>query len=163
MTRTRVAAPRFADAGAAQEVAQQPDVDLNPGTKGQASVDLSPPVPPKDLDVIAFMEEPVQIHLHENADDSGPLLLNVNGEDAVIPRGRDCVVKRKFVQQLLDMRETKFSQPPRDMFNVERGNRMIPKTMLLHPFNVTADNNPRGLAWLHNEQRRQASIVSGLR
>lgn len=166
MTRTRVAAPRYSNAeeGHAESVAQQPDINLNPGAdKGQANVELAPPVGPKDLDVVRFMEEPVRIMLHDNVEDTGPLVLNVNGEDAIIPRGQDCVVKRKFVQQLLDMRETKFTQPKRDQFNVERGNKLLPKTVLMQPFTLVEDRNPNGPAWFRTEQQRQASIASGLR
>jgi len=163
MSRTRIAAPQFPDSATAAEVAQQPHVDLNPGTKGQESIDLAPAVSPRDIDTTAFYEQRLTIFVHEGADDNGTLVLNVNGEDGIIPRGRPVTVKRKFVQQLLDMRETKFTQPGRDAMNVERGNRLIPKTTLLYPFTVQHDPHPHGMAWLQNEQRKQSSVASGLR
>lgn len=163
MSRTRIAAPQFDDAATAHDVAQQPDVDLNPGTKGQASVDLAPAVGPKDIETAAFYEQRLTIFVHEKQDGDEVLVLNVNGEDGIIPTGRPVQVKRKFVQQLLDMRETKFTQPARDAMNVERGNRLVPKTVLLHPFTVQADPHPQGMAWLQNEQRKQTSVASGLR
>ena len=161
--RTRNVAPQFTHAADVAEVGQQPEVDLNPDTKGQPQVELAPPVSPRGMEVAKFFEEPVTIYVHEGGDDTGTLVLNVNGEDGIIPRGRSVTVKRKFVQQLLDMRETKFTQPGRDAMNVERGNRLIPKTVLLYPFTVERDPNPHGMAWLQNEQRKQASIAAGLR
>lgn len=163
MTRTRIAAPSFTNAGEAQETAQQPHVDLNPGTKGQHDVELEPAITPRDLETAVFFEQPVTIYVHESPDDVDTLVLNVNGEDGIIPRGRPVTVKRKFVQHLLDMRKTAFSQPSRDAMNVERGNRLLPKTMLMYPFSVQNDPHPHGTAWLQNQLRRQNSIAAGLR
>jgi hypothetical protein len=163
MTRTRIAAPEFSAGADAMETAQQPEVDLNPGTKGQEYIDLEPAVSPRDMETAAFYEQPVTIFVHENHEDIGTLVLSYNGEDGIIPRGRAVTVKRKFVQQLLDMRETKFAQPGRDQMNVERGNRLLPKTTLMYPFSVQSDPHPHGGAWLQTELRKQHSVASRLR
>lgn len=164
MSRTRVAAPQFTNAHEAAETAQQPKVDLNPGTKGQEQVDLAPAHSPADIDLHAFMEQRLEVQVHEKPGlDIPGQLLNVNGEDCVIPFGRPVKIKRKFVQQLLDMRETTFTQPKRNPFQVEHGNALIPKTTLLYPFSVINDPHPHGYEWLRREQMRQTSIAAGLR
>lgn len=160
MTRTRIAAPQFTNAAEAHDVAQLPDVELTREGTRQEALDVAPAIGGRDVEAHAFMEQRVTILVHEDPTPGAieTLVLNVNGEDAVIPRGRSVDVKRKFVQQLLDMRETRFSQPARNPHNVEGGNRLIPKTALLYPFAVERDPNPNGLAWLQNEQRRAFSM-----
>ena len=160
MTRTRVpvSAPRgFTDVG---DVGQMPDVDMTRQGAHQDQLDVTPAFSPKDIETAAFFEQRVTIHVHESAEEGAidTLVLNVNGEDCVIPRGRSIEVKRKFVQQLLDMRETKFKQPARNAMNVESGNRLTPKTQLLYPFSVESDPHRYGMAWLANEQRRAFSF-----
>ena len=162
MSRTRVAAPQIqAEAG---ELTQQHDVELTRQGIHQEASETIPVFNPRDIETAAFFEQPVQIMVHEKPDTPIPgVMLNVNGEDCAIPFGRPIVVKRKFVQQLLDMRETNFTQPKRDQFNVEAGNRLIPKTNLLFPFAVSADPHRGGMEWLQREQMRAARFTQNLR
>jgi hypothetical protein len=163
MTRTRVAAPQYkADAA---EVAQSTDINLNPGRhKGQETVEVVPAISPRDIETEAFFNQPVTIMVNERQDTPIPgIVLNVNGEDCAIPFGRLVTLKRKFVQHLLEMRETTFTQPKRDQYNVEAGNALKPRTTLLYPFAVSHDPHPHGMAWLQREQQRIHGQFTGLR
>lgn len=98
----------------------------------------------------AFMNEYVEIEVATTTDDNAPpmVLLNVNGTNQPIPRGVPVKVRRKYVEVLARCKETKYRQPDRDMMNPEQGNEMLGRTALVYPFNVIADENPKGRAWL---------------
>ena len=100
----------------------------------------------------AFMNEHVTIMIHPTTDENQPnhVILNVNGVNQPVVRGVQTVVKRKYLEVLARMKETKYSQPQRDMSNPEYGNQVIGRTALVYPFDVLSDNNPKGRAWLHN-------------
>lgn len=164
MPRTPTVAPEFTGAKDAGELTQQPAINLNPGQERQPDVELVPAYTPKDVASEAFWSERLVIQVHEQQD--VPLhgvMLNHNGEDCAVPFGRPVELKRKFVQLLLDMRKTNFTQPKRNPFQVENGNAMIPKTTLLYPFAVMRDPNPNGGHWLQTEQMRNVNIAGSLR
>lgn len=164
MTRTRITAPESTHSIEAGELQQQPIVNLSPGQQRQEDIELVPAYTPKDIRDEAFWSERLRIQVHEQQQTPIPgIVLNHNGEDCAIPFGRPVEVKRKFVQVLLDMRKTDFTQPKRNPFQVESGNAMIPKTTLLFPFAVMHDPNPNGGHWLQTEQVRNVNIAGGLR
>jgi len=164
MTRTRNVAPEFTGSQEVGDLQQQPTVNLNPGAVRQETIELAPAFTAKDIADEAFWNEPVKVQVHEQQDTPIPgIVLNHNGEDCAIPFGRAVDIKRKFVQILLEMRKTIFSQPKRNPFQVEAGNAMIPKTTLLYPFAVLHDANPNGGRWLQTEQMRNVNIAAGLR
>src|SRR5512147_2256507 len=65
----------------------------------------------------AFMNEHVTIMIHPTTDENQPnhVILNVNGVNQPVVRGVQTVVKRKYLEVLARMKETKYSQPQRDM------------------------------------------------
>lgn len=162
--KNHVAAPQFTGAHDAQEVSQQHAVELTrQGAQQQLgeNIDIHSPA---EVTAAAFMEQPVEVLVHPKQDTPIPgIVLNVNGEDCAIPFGRPVVIKRKFIQQLLDMRETRFTQPVRNHFQVEAGNQLIPKTSLLYPFAVSRDPHRGGMEWLQREQMRVNGFAAGLR
>ena len=103
----------------------------------------------KTLDAVAFMEEPVKIMVHESTDENAQPVVDVycNGIPQRFVRGMEQVVKRKFVQILINARTTTV----RTRTGVEGGNvvnQLTRHTAVRYPFSVIEDRNPRGGAWL---------------
>jgi len=100
----------------------------------------------------AFMEERVTIMIHPTTDENQPnhVILNVNGVNQPVVRGVPTTIKRKYLEVLARMKETKYSQPQRDMANPEYGNQVMGRTALVYPFDVHEDANSKGRAWLQN-------------
>ena len=110
---------------------------------------------PKAMDhaaEMAFMEEPVSIIVHESTDQNDPdpnPLLQVNGRTQYIVRGREQVVRRKFVEVLARAKKTGYTQSMRhDPVTGNVYQSMNPRTALRYPFSVIEDKNPKGHAWL---------------
>ena len=97
----------------------------------------------------AFLNELVTVRVHESTNENDPphFILSVNGTNMPVFRGYETTMKRKYVEVLARMRETKFSQPPRDMMNPEAGNVLIPRTADVYPFEVIKDTQA-GREWL---------------
>jgi len=97
----------------------------------------------------AFMNEPVTIRLHETSDENLQQIatINCNGVNQPIARGVTTTVKRKFVEVLARMKETKYNQR---MVNPSEPDRMemIPRSGLVYPFEVLKDENPKGREWI---------------
>ena len=103
----------------------------------------------KTLDAVVFMEEPVKIMVHESTDENAQPVVDVycNGIPQRFVRGMEQVVKRKFVQILINARTTTV----RTRTGVEGGNvvnQLTRHTAVRYPFSVIEDRNPRGGAWL---------------
>lgn len=132
-------------------------------TKGvEVHTDLAPEeIRDKDLDKLAgdeaFFNELVTVELAESTNENDPshVVLSVNGINQPIWRGQPTIIKRKYVEVLAHMWETKYSQPTRDMGNPEAGNSLIGRSALAYPFQVIEDKNPIGRTWLKRllEQR----------
>lgn len=97
----------------------------------------------------AFMNELVEIEVAPTTDDNAPssFVLNVNNVNQPIMRGVPIKVKRKYVEVLARCKETRHTQPVRDMTNPEAGNALIGRTALAYPFQVLQDSG-KGMAWL---------------
>ncbi len=101
----------------------------------------------------SLMHEEVTVMLMPTTDANAPpyAILNVNGDRAVVPRNRPVPIKRKFLEVLARMKETRVSQdltPNRDgeiTVDSLRGH-----TGLVYPFTIISDKNPKGGAWLAN-------------
>ena len=108
----------------------------------------------KDLDKAvseeAFFNELVTVLIHSSAAENDPdhVVLSVNGINQPIFRNVPTTVKRKYVEVLAHMVETKYHQPTRDAMNPESGNSLIGRSALAYPFQVIEDKNPKGAAWL---------------
>lgn len=99
----------------------------------------------------SFMNELVTVLVHATTDENQPpqVIVNCNGMNQPILRGYPTEIKRKYVEILARMKETKYSQftpnpsePDRIVMQARHG--------LSYPFDVVEDKNPRGRAWLNN-------------
>jgi hypothetical protein len=99
----------------------------------------------------AFMNEPVTIMVHSTTDENQPpqVIVNCNGMNQPIFRGYPTVVKRKYVEILARMKETKYSQVTRNPAAPDQID-MVARHGLSYPFDLVEDKNPRGRAWLNN-------------
>lgn len=119
----------------------------------QPSID---PISTSDLSKVArdeaFMNERIKIRLATTTDPNAPPYAIVTVNDvhnrAVIPRGQPVYVKRMHVEVMARMRETRYSQPVRNMADPESGNYLVPQHAMVYPFEVIEDPNPMGRPWL---------------
>ncbi len=98
----------------------------------------------------AFMEEILVIEIAPgNSDNDVPcVILNVNGVNQPIWRGYPVPVRRKYVEVLARMKETRYSQDATNYIEPEKSNQLRPRTGQSYPFQVVQDKNPLGYAWL---------------
>lgn len=103
------------------------------------------------VDNEAFMNETLLVYVHPSSEENGPnhTIINVNGVNQPIIFGQDNRMRRKYVEVLARMKETRFSQPAQNMLNPEAGNALIPRTLQVYPFEVRHDPHPKGRAWLN--------------
>ena len=99
----------------------------------------------------AFMNELVTIMVHSTTDENQPphIIVNCNGVNQPIMRGVPMAVKRKYVEILARMKETKYSQVVRNPSAPDQID-MVARHGLSYPFDLVSDDNPRGRAWLQN-------------
>lgn len=99
----------------------------------------------------AFMNEVVTVLVHESTDPNQPphIILNVNGTNMPVIRGVPTLMKRKYLEVLARMKETRYTQRTPNPSEPDRIV-MEPKTAQVYPFAVHEDKNPRGRAWLAN-------------
>ena len=103
----------------------------------------------KAADLEAFMNEPVTIMVHESYEEGSldVIVPNVNGMNQPILRGREQVVKRKYVEALARARTTIIRQAGADFNSPDEPIKTHEKTVLTYPFTVIKDT-PRGFAWI---------------
>ena len=99
----------------------------------------------------AFMNELVEVMVHATTDENQApsVIVNCNGTNQVIIRGVPTMVRRKYLEILARMKETKYSQVTRNPAAPDQID-MIARHGLAYPFELMNDNNPRGRAWLQN-------------
>jgi len=97
----------------------------------------------------AFMHELVTINVDPTTDENSPpyVIVSVNGTNCPVPRGVSVDIKRKYVEVLARMKETRYTQIQGDSGRPD-DLRMIERTGLCYPFDMIQDKNPRGRAWL---------------
>lgn len=98
---------------------------------------------------LAFMEEPVEIEVHESNDPNAEPIVDLycNGVPQRIVRGQPITVKRKYVQILAGARQVSMSTDTR-VQGEDVINRVSKRSALRYPFSVVRDNNPKGRDWL---------------
>lgn len=99
----------------------------------------------------AFMNELVTVLVHSTTDEnqSPHVILNCNGVNQPMIRGTPQLIKRKYLEILARMKETKYSQRtinPAVPDQIE----MVARHGYAYPFEVIDDKNSRGRAWLSN-------------
>lgn len=98
---------------------------------------------------LAFMEELVDVEVHESTDPNASPIEDVycNGVVQRFVRGQVQTVKRKYVQVLAGARQVAMRTETKvDGEGVV--NRLHKHSALRYPFSVMRDDNPRGRAWL---------------
>jgi hypothetical protein len=125
--------------------------DLSPELVRDADLD-------KAVEDEAFFNERVTIIIHPSAAENDPdhVVLSVNGVNQPVFRNVPTIVKRKYVEVLAHMVETKYHQPARESMNPEAGNQLIGRSALAYPFEVIEDKNPKGRAWLERLRLQKA-------
>lgn len=137
-----------------QKVGQDNPRDLP--TEGPAEIEpaLIEPVYGPDwkskADLLQFMEEPVEVMVHETTDKNAELIVQSwnGGRSQFFIRGQPQICKRKFVEVLARSKITAYRQEHYKDDNGADAIRNIPMTALRYPFSVIRDNNPRGADWL---------------
>jgi hypothetical protein len=101
----------------------------------------------------SFMHEELTVVIHPTTDPNAApyALLNVNGDRIVIQRNTPTRVKRKHIEVLARMKETRWLQNVPDGYigQIDMGS-LRGHTGLVYPFTVLEDKNPKGGAWLSN-------------
>jgi hypothetical protein len=99
----------------------------------------------------AFMNEMVTVMVHSTTDENQPpqVIVNCNGMNQPIMRGYPTKVRRKYVEILARMKETKYSQVTRNPSAPDQID-LVARHGLSYPFDLVDDANPRGRAWLQN-------------
>ena len=99
----------------------------------------------------SFMNEMVTVLVHSSTDEnqSPHVIVNCNGVNQPIVRGVPTSIRRKYLEILARMKETKYTQvtpnpaaPDVSELKARHG--------LAYPFEVIEDGNPKGRAWLNN-------------
>ena len=105
----------------------------------------------------AFMNELVTVMVHATTDENQPnhVVVNCNGMNQPLIRGVPTTVKRKYVEILARMKETKYTQVTRNASAPDQID-MVARHGLSYPFDLVEDKNPRGRAWLQNVLAEQA-------
>lgn len=99
----------------------------------------------------SFMNEPVTILVHTTTDENQPphVVVNCNGVNQPIMRGVPTEVKRKYVEILARMKETKYTQVTPNP-NAPDVSELQARTALSYPFDLIEDKNKIGKGWLQN-------------
>lgn len=108
------------------------------------------PVSGEKMANLAFMAEPVTIHIHSTSDPAAEQTFTVGngGRTELFKRGETKTVQRKFVEVLLRAKVTTFSQERRRGDDGVMYDLQVPHTSLRYPFSVVEDRHPRAQDWL---------------
>lgn len=98
-----------------------------------------------------FMNELVTISIHTSPDENQPnhVIVNCNGTNQLIIRGVPIRVKRKYVEILARMKETKYRQSTPNPAAPDEI-QMHSRSGQVYPFEVLEDPNQKGRAWLNH-------------
>lgn len=99
----------------------------------------------------SFMNEMVTVLVHSTTDENQAphIIVNCNGVNQPIMRGVPMRIRRKYVEILARMKETKYTQVTPNPAAPDVSE-MRARSGLAYPFDVQEDDNPRGRAWLAN-------------
>lgn len=99
----------------------------------------------------SFMNEPVTIRIHATTDENQAphVIVNCNGVNQPIMRGVATEIKRKYVEILARMKETRYTQVTKNP-SAPDVTEMVARHGLAYPFELVEDKNPKGKAWLDN-------------
>lgn len=99
----------------------------------------------------SFMNEVVTVLVHSSTDEnqSPHVIVNCNGVNQPIVRGVPTAIRRKYLEILARMKETKYTQVTPNPAAPDVSE-MKARHGLAYPFEVIEDANPKGRAWLNN-------------
>ncbi len=99
--------------------------------------------------MLAFMAEPVTIKIGTTTDKNAEQCfeININGKLEFFRRGETKTVQRFFVDRLLRLKQTVYSQ--KEVINAEgiKDILHVPHTALKYDFAIMKDTNPLGQSW----------------
>lgn len=133
------------------------DVEKEISIKGKAEVVSETSVetvPGPALGTVAelekFMNEPVEVLVYEPFESGHEKVvqLGVNGKNQFVIRGNPQVIKRKYVEILARARKVGVTADGYKDGRGEARNTVQISSGLQYPFQVIADSNPKGPAWL---------------
>jgi len=104
-----------------------------------------------EMELTAFMHEPVTVMIHDSNDpnDVELVCVTVNGTRQFFQRNNPQTVKRYYVERLARAKNTYYSQNLDERLG-ESMNNMTPRHSLKYPFSVIEDKNPKGGEWLRH-------------
>lgn len=99
----------------------------------------------------SFMNEMVTVEVHATTDENQAphIIVNCNGINQPIVRGVPMKIRRKYVEILARMKETKYTQVTPNPAAPDVSE-LRARSGLAYPFTVVDDENARGRAWLQN-------------
>ena len=99
----------------------------------------------------SFMNEMVTVMVHSSTDENQAphVIVNCNGVNQPIVRGVPTAIRRKYLEILARMKETKYTQVTPNPAAPDVSE-MKARHGLAYPFEVLEDANPKGRAWLNN-------------
>lgn len=104
----------------------------------------------------AFMQEPVEIKLHQSTDKNAPwaVFVGINGDNRWLPRGVALRIQRKFVERLAQSQERTFETKDNPDPAADVGKTVLSRQANPYEFSVLRDPNPKGRRWLANMLRQ---------
>lgn len=141
-------------------IGQPADIQLRDGEIPTAAHRFEPVDKPLDTDYLrelAFMEEEVEIMVHETSDENAenPVIVGCNGVFKAFFRGEPTKTRRKFIECLI-VKHGRVSTPEYINNAGERARAIRQHQAHKFPFSVIHDQNPKGVEWL---RRRLAENI----
>lgn len=138
------------------EVGQFPDLPIEATVGGSTITPVDTPLNKAYLDELAFMEEVIEIMVHEVDDPAAenPVMAGNQGRVVIFSRGVPTRARRCIVDSLI-VKTDRITTP--EYFNGagERARSIKRTSALKYPFSVIHDPNPKGAEWL---RRRMAEL-----
>ena len=138
-------------------VAQFDDISIDATNGGAVIQPVDTPLNKAYLDELAFMEEIIEIMIHEVDDPAAenPVAAGNSGRVQYFSRGVPAKARRCIVDSLI-VKTDRISTP--EYFNGagERARSIKRTSALKYPFSVISDPNPKGGEWL---RRRMAELA----
>jgi hypothetical protein len=107
------------------------------------------PLDQEKMAMLAFLNEPVTIRIGTTTDKNAEQVfeININGKLEFFRRGESKTVKRYYVDHMLRLKQTAYTQ--KEVINAEgiKDILNIPHTALKYDFAIERDDNPLGPSW----------------
>lgn len=113
------------------------------------------PIANDQLDELAFMEEKIEVMVHESTDPNAdnPVQVFCNGIQQLFFRGSSQVVRRKYVEVLARAKQTAVQTREVRAPDGELTTQITKTSSLRYPFSIIHDANPKGADWIRRVMR----------